>query len=55
MRESKDFSANYLTKFSIDLNELGELLRLVGVMNLTLILFHPLIIKEREAYILNFV
>ena len=51
MLESKNFCANYLTKFKIDLNGIGKLLRLVGVMNLIFILCQPFNIQGREPYL----
>ena len=47
MWENKNFCADYLTKFSIDLE---TQLRLVGVMNLILILSCPFCIQGRKPY-----
>ena len=46
---------NYLTKFQSFRIEFGIVMRLVGMMNLILILSHQLSIQGREAYLRDFV
>ena len=46
---------NYLTNFSMIWIEFGLLLRLVGVINLILILSQPFSIQGREPYFYDFV
>ena len=55
MPESKNMYANHLTMFSVDLNECSTLLRLVGVMNLILILSFPSDIQGREPFLYDFI
>ena len=56
MQESKNFSAGYLTQFLIDLHEIqGLLLKLVGRMNLILILSGPLNFLGRKIYWCDFI
>ena len=46
--ESKNFWASHLTKFQIDRMEFGMLRRLVGLVNLMLMLSYLIHIQERE-------
>ena len=48
VQEIKHFCANYLIKFSVDLDGIWFVLRLVGLMNLILSVFYSVIIQGKE-------
>ena len=55
VQESKHFCCSNLIKFQLILVEFAILLRLVGVMNLILILSHPFSIQGREPNSCDFI
>ena len=54
MRESENFSNNYVRKFKSIWMEFGVLLRLVGLMKHLFILSLLITIQEREPYLCDF-
>ena len=52
MRERKDFCANNLTDFSINIDRIGTLFRLTSVIDLILISFHRLIFKGENPILI---